>query len=113
MNDVADQLKKLIKINRKIINQLHKDEADIDLLRERFDQRGNHTQQLMELTSHFDHSILSSKEKESLKNLFDRFYQQQKKIDKALDYILNESKERLNDAIKTTKAEKSYQALNR
>lgn len=113
MNEVAQQLNKLIKINRQIINQLHKDEADIELLQQHFKKRGEHTDKLSNATSDVDKKTLTKKEKESLKNLFDRFAQQQSKIDKALDYILEESKERLNDAIKSNKAEKSYQLLKR
>lgn len=113
MDKIASQLKKLIKVNRKIINQLHKDDADIELLRERFEQRGNCTQQLSELTSRIDHSVLTDKKKKTLEKLFNRFEQQQEKIDKAFDYILNKSKEQLSEAIKKNKAEKSYKALNR
>ncbi len=113
MNKVANQLKELIKINRKIINQLHKDEADMDLLQKRFDVRGNHTNEFVQITSEVDATTFTKKEKESLKKLFNRFNRQQQQIQDALNYILEESKERLDDAIKRNKAEKSYQLLKR
>jgi len=113
MNKVANQLKELIKINRKIINQLHKDEADIDLLQKRFDVRGNHTNEFVQITLEVDATTFTKKEKESLKKLFNRFSKQQQQIQDALNYILEESKDRLDDAIKRNKAEKSYQLLKR
>jgi hypothetical protein len=113
MNDVANQLKKLIKVNRQILNQLHKDDADINLLQKRFEERGNHTNEFIQITSEVDSTTFTKKEKESLEKLFNRFKQQQQKIQEALSYILEESKERLNDAIKRNKAEKSYQLLKR
>ena len=113
MNAIAEQLSKLIKTNRKIMNQFHKDEADIELLRKRFDERGKYVERLSALTKEYDASSLSSTEKKRLNSLFDRFAQQQHKIQQALDYILEESKERLDDAIKRNKAEQSYRVLNR
>lgn len=113
MNKVVRQLNKLIKINRLIINQLHKDEANIELLQQRLEKRGRHTNKLTQVIPEVDETILTEKEKIFLKKLFDRFAQQQSKVDKALDYILEESKERLSDAIKTNKAEQSYRVLNR
>ena len=95
------------------MNQFHKDEADLELLRKRFDERGQYVEELSTLTTDFDNSTLSVNEKKELESLFKRFEQQQKKIQQALDYILKESRERLNEAIKSNKAEKSYQVLNR
>ncbi|WP_141239899.1 hypothetical protein [Aliifodinibius salipaludis] len=103
----------MIKINRKILNQLHKDEADIGLLQKRFDERGNQTDEFIKITSEVNADSFTEKEKESLKKLFNRFNQQQQKIQEAFTYILEESKGRLNDAIKTNKAEKSYKLLKR
>lgn len=113
MNAIANQLFKLVRINRKIINCLHKDIADVELLREQFDKRGKYIEELSVLTTDFDKSILSANETKQLKSLFERFEKQQKKIQEALGYILEESKERLDDAIKSNKAEKSYRFLNR
>ena len=113
MSKVASQLKQLIKINRKILNQLHKDDADINLLQQRFDMRGNYTNEFIKVTSEVDATTFTKKEKESLQKLFHRFSKQQQKIQNALNYILDESKDRLNDAIKRNKAEKSYQLLKR
>lgn len=113
MNEMADQLKELITINRKIINQLHSNEADIDLLQKRFDERGKHADKLTTITNQTNTSSFTDEEKKKLNVFFERFDQQEQKIQSALDYILEESKERLNDAIKTSKAEESYQLLNR
>lgn len=113
MNKVTNQLKELIKINRKIINQLHKNDADIPLLQKRFKERGNHTTKLTEIASQVDEATLTDKEKKSLKSLFERFSKQQQTIDEALGHIIGEARERLGDAIKTNKAEQSYRFLNR
>ena len=113
MDAIANQLSKLIKTNRKIMNQFHKDEADIELLGKRFDERAQYIEELSAITTNFDESTLSATEKKQLSTLFERFEQQQTKIQEALDYILRESKERLDDAIKRNKAEKSYQLLKR
>jgi hypothetical protein len=112
MDKVANQLKKLIKINRKILNQLNKNDADISLLQQRFEERGNHTSKFTKLATEVDEATLTDTEKKSLQSLFERFSKQQQKIDEALDYIIGEAKERLDDAIKTTKAEQSYRVLN-
>lgn len=113
MNVIAEQLSKLIKTNRKIINQFHKDEADIELLRKHFDERGVYVERLSAVTENYDASTLSFTEKKHLKSLFERFKDQQRNIQEALDYILAESKERLENAIKSNKAEQSYKTLNR
>jgi len=113
MNNVANQLKKLIKINRTILNQLNKDEADINLLQKRFEERGEQADVFAEITSQADTETLTKQEKKSLQKLFSRFERQQQKIQQTLDYILKESKKRLDEAIKSNKAEKSYQLLQR
>ena len=113
METIAKQLSKLITINRKIVNQFHKDEADIELLRKRFNKRGTYIERLAAVTEDYDASSLSPSEKKQLTSLFERFEDQQRSIQEALDYILEKSRERLNDAIKKNKAEKSYQLLKR
>ncbi|MEL7833620.1 hypothetical protein [Fodinibius sp. Rm-B-1B1-1] len=95
------------------MNQFHKDEANIELLRERFDERAQYVEKLSAVTEDFDASTLSSAEKKRLNSLFERFEDQQRNIQEALDYILAESKERLDNAIKSNKAEQSYRILNR
>mgnify|MGYP007116960748 CR=1 FL=1 len=95
------------------MNQFHQDDADIELLRKRFDERSKYVDELSAITAQFDEAALSAAEKKQLKSLIERFEQQQKKIQEAIDYILRESKERLDDAIKRNKAEKSYQLLKR
>ncbi|MCW9705346.1 hypothetical protein [Fodinibius salsisoli] len=111
MNAIANQLLKLIKVNRKIINQFHKDEADVALLQKRFNERGRHVTKLASVTEVYDASSLSNSQKKRLTSLFERFEDQQRSIQEALDYILEKSKERLDDAIKKNKAEKSYKQV--
>lgn len=113
MDEIADQLKKLIIINRKIDNQLNRDEADIELLEEHFVQREKHVKEFVRLSSSIDSSLLTEQQKESFSTLFNRFEKQSQHIQDALGYIANESKDRLNQAIKQTKAEQSYQLLKR
>lgn len=111
MEEIADQLKKLIHINRKIINQFHKDEMDLGQLREYFDERGEKTEKLISATKQFDSSNLSEQDEKVLSKLFERFEQQDREIQETLSYIREESGKRLDDAIKTNKAEKSYNSV--
>ena len=113
MDEIADQLKKLIIINRKINNQLNRDEADIGLLEEHFAQREKHIKEFVRLTSKVEASSLTDQQKKSFNDLFSRFEKQSQRMQNALDYIANESRDRLNKAIKQTKAEQSYQLLKR
>ncbi len=94
------------------MNQLHKDEADIVLLQQRFNQRGDYTEKLTELTTNVDASAFTEQQKKVLNELFQRFAKQEEQIQEALDYILEASKEQLNHAINSNKADKSYQLLN-
>lgn len=113
MDKIADQLKKLIMLNRKISNQLQRNNADIRLLEEHFAQRENYVEKFVGLASQVDSSSLTKQQIKIFNTLFNRFEKQSQHIQKALNYITEESKARLNKAIKHTKAEKSYQLLKR
>jgi len=112
MKEIADQLKKLIALNKKITNQLEGDKLDIALLEEKFDRRAEYVKKLGQLTDIVDPSSLSKKQKESFNVLFNRFDEQSQNIQEALNYIVEKSKGELDKAIKHSKAERSYQVLN-
>lgn len=111
MDSLVHHLKEVVKINRRILNQLNKDEANLEFMRKAFDERKVHTRKMDEIIANIDKDSFSEEESASLNALYDRFDRQSKKIQQALDYILEESKEQLNDAIKRNKAEKRYQVL--
>lgn len=111
IEEIAFQLKKLIIINNKINNQLENNEADIAFLEEIFDQREEYVNKLTQLIPKVATSDLTKEQNESFKVLFNRFDQQSQNIQKALDFIVEKSKDQLDDAIKRRKAEEQYQLL--
>jgi len=113
MNEVAGQLKKLITISRKINDQLNRKEINIASLERKFDERAEYIERLIQLTPKVDPSSLTKEQSDSLRLLFNQFDEQSQNIQKALDDIMEKSKGRLDEAIKHSKAEKSYQLLKR
>jgi len=112
IEEIADQLKKLIVINNKINNQLDEsDEADITFLEEKFDRREEYVKKLTLLIPEVDTSGLTKEQNESFKILFSQFDQQSQNIQKVLEHIVEKSKDQLDDAIKRRKAEEKYQLL--
>lgn len=104
-------LRKLVRINRQILNELHKDEASITSIRSAFDEREVHTQKMGELIAGIDNNHMSDKESTTIQALFEKFEKQAKKIQNALDYIVKSSRNHLGDAIKRRKAEEGYRSL--
>lgn len=113
MDEITTQLKRLINVTRRINNHLSHGEADITFLEEQFEQRQQHVEHFVRLTSKIDSSSLSKHQKESFDSLISRFEKQSQHLQEALDYIAQESKNRLDEAIKSNNAEKSYQLLKR
>lgn len=104
-------LRRLIKINRQILNRLNKDEATITTLRNALDERAKHVSAMDDIVANTNKEDLSKDDITTLKALYDRFYEQWNKIQEALDYITEESQSRLEKAIKQRKAEEGYQVL--
>lgn len=113
MEALAYHLRQLIKINRRIINQLHKDEASINEIRQAFNEREVHTQKMGTIVPGIDKEKLSAEQSDFLSTLFNRFDKQNSTIQHAFDYILKESQKKLNRAVKQRKAEQSYTVLNK
>jgi len=111
IEEISDQLKKLIGINKKINNQLEGDETNIAFLEEKIDQREEYVKNLTLLIQKVDPAGFTKEQNKSLKVLFIRFDQQSQNIQKALDNIVEKSKDQLDDAIKRRKAEEKYQLL--
>lgn len=111
MDALAQHLRELIRINRRMLNKLNKDEASLEYMRNAFDRRKTHTQKISEIVTELNQEDLSEEDSEKLKPLFERFNQQSKKIDHAFDIILQESRDKLEDAVKRRKAEEGYQIL--
>lgn len=111
MKSFTRHLRKLVRINRQIIQELHNDETSVASLREAFDKRALHSRKMGELISDVDKNMLSDDESAVIQTLFDQFGQQSKKIQDALDVIIDRSRERLGDAVKQRRAEKGYQSL--
>lgn len=108
---LAHHLRRLIKINRQIINKLYKDEADNKYLRKSFNKRENHIENIVEITPHVDKLDLSKEKVNLLKRLFERFNKQSTKIETALDGTLQKSKKKLDKAVGQRKAEEGYKGL--
>lgn len=104
-------LRKLVRINRQILNELHKDEASTASIRNAFDKREIHTEKIGELISKIDKDKISDKESAIIRTLFEKFENQATMIQDALDYIVNSSRDHLGDAIKRRKAEEGYRSL--
>lgn len=111
MESFTIHLRKLVRINRKIIQELHKDETSVSSLRKAFDKRALHTRKMGELISEVDRDMLSDDESAVIQTLFEQFGQQAQKIQDALDVIIDRSRERLGDAVKRRRAEEGYDSL--
>lgn len=111
MKSFTIHLRKLVRINRQIIQELHRDETSVASLREAFDKRALHTRQMGELISEVDRDMLSDDESAVIQTLFEQFGQQAQKIQNALDVIIDRSRERLGDAVKRRRAEEGYDSL--
>ncbi|SHG04783.1 hypothetical protein SAMN05443144_11798 [Fodinibius roseus] len=111
MKSFTIHLRKLVRINRKIIQELHRDETSVASLREAFDKRALHSRKMGELISDVNKDMLSDEESAVIQTLFDQFRRQSKKIQDALDVIIDRTRERLGDAVNQRRAEKGYQSL--
>lgn len=111
MKSIIFHLRKLVRINRQILNELHKDEASTASIRKAFDEREVHTNKMGELIAELDKYNMSDNESATIQTLFEKFENQAKKIQTALDYIVKSSRDHLGDAVKRRKAEEGYQSL--
>jgi hypothetical protein len=64
-----------------------------------------------DIVSETDKESLSESDITALKALYKRFHSQWERIQEALNYITEESQEKLGQAIKQRKAEESYRVL--
>lgn len=111
MDSLIFHLRKLIRINRQILNELHRDEASTAAIGKAFDKRASHTRRIGELIPEIDTHTISGEKSDTIQALFDQFGRQAEQIQEALDQILDSSREKLGDAIKQRKAEEGYKAL--
>lgn len=111
MKSFTMHLRKLVRINRQILQELHKDETSVASLREAFDKRALHSRKMGELVAEVDKDMLSDDESAVIQTLFEQFSRQAQKIQNALDVIVDRSREKLGDAVKRRRAEKGYQSL--
>lgn len=111
MKSIIFHLRKLVRINRQILNELNKDEASTNTIRRAFEEREKHIKEMGELIPEINKDDMSDKESAIVETLFEKFGSQAKKIQDALDHIVNSARDHLGDAIKRRKAEDGYQSL--
>lgn len=111
MDKLIFHLRKLTRINRQILSELHKDEASITTIREAFEKRASHTRDIGDLIPAIDTDTLTGEKSNIIQNLFDQFGRQAEQIQDALEQVLDSSREKLGNAVMRRKAEEGYKAL--
>lgn len=111
MKSIIFHLRKLVRINRQILNELNKDEASTNTIRGAFEEREKHIKEMGKLVPETNKVDMSDEESATIETLFEKFGNQAEKIQNALDLIVKSSRDHLGDAIKRRKAEEGYQSL--